>query len=508
MRSLQFTLTVAWAFAQICIGANLPNFVLIMVDDMGFSDLGCYGGEVDTPHLDHLAERGLRYTQFYNTGRCWPTRASLLMGVYPHEARHAMPWGHSAPEAYRGTGKSDGLLISEVLKAAGYQCYHSGKWHLDSRGKNLKDTWPLARGFDRSYFLKSQHNFFNPWLIYDDEKKVTRPGVKGDYYATEVLTEKAIGFLKAHPKNQPFFLYLAHVAPHFPLHAPEEDIERHVDRYRVGWDEIRKQRHEKLQTLGLYDGPLAPRDPLVPAWQSLSESEQEMWATRMAIHAAMIHVVDRGVGQLVGQLKAMEVLENTLILFLSDNGASAEYIVRGDGHDPEAIPGSSGSYLCLEVGWSNAANTPFREHKMWMHEGGIATPLIAHWPDGIVNPGLIHRVGHVIDILPTFAKLAGLEAKGEFLFNLPVSRTLFWEHTGNKALRVGDKKIVKEHGKPWELYDLENDRSESIDLADRKPALLRELVGRWQSNAEEQGVVPWGSLPQSKQSPGPDYRKK
>jgi arylsulfatase len=469
---------LAWTLRAF--GDQPPNVVLIMADDMGYSDLGCYGGEIDTPALDELAGGGLRFTQFYNTGRCWTTRAALLTGLYPHQAGHAWIYGASAPPAYRGNTPQHGLMIQEVLKTVGYDCYHVGKWHLNN-SSTPNETWPLGRGFDRSYYLRTQNTFFNPQIT----------------------------------------------APHFPLHALPHDIEKFRGRYRQGWDVIRRERLNRQHELGIVSCDLSPRDPDAPAWDSLSEEEQKMWDERMALHAAMIHCIDRGVGRVVEQLEATGALENTLVLFLSDNGASAEYIVRGDGNDLRAPPGSADTFLCMEVGWSNAANTPLRMHKIWMHEGGIATPLIAHWPRGIAARGkLTHHVGHVIDILPTVVELAGGSMPKRVdgrpttpvtgLSLLPVFRDqkcqphefLFWEHTGNRAIRHGDWKLVAEHQGPWELYDLHSDRGESANLAASRPELVDRLRNLWQQYADEIGVVPLSSLSSFLRALPQGYRKK
>lgn len=510
--------------------SDRPNIILIMVDDMGYSDLGCYGGETRTPNLDRLAAGGLRFTQFYNTGRCWPTRASLMTGLYPHQAGHAMMFGSSAPAGYRGTNRQKGLMISEVLGAQGYRTYHVGKWHLQSRSREAADTWPLGRGFDRSYCVRSQNNFFNPYVLTDEDKIVKRPGDDGDYYITRAFSDRAVDYLKHHAKEhegKPFFLYLAHTAPHFPLHALQEDIDVYRDKFTQGWDVVRRQRLARQKKMGIVDCDLPPRDPVAKAWDDLTDAEQKMWSLRMAIHAAMIHRVDVGVGKVVKQLRKMNVLDDTLVLFLSDNGASAEYLVRGDGHDPKAPPGSGASYLCLEVGWSNAANTPFRQHKMWMHEGGIATPLIAHWPSGLKARGdITHQVGHVIDVMPTVLELAGARMPDEIDGTpapklpghslAPIFRGedrkppefIFWEHVGNRAIRSGDWKLVAEHERPWELYDLKNDRSETKDRAKDRPDLVTKLSSLWQGYADKIGVVPWSELPQSKRKPSQEYRRK
>ncbi len=502
--------------------APRPNVLLIMVDDMGFSDLGCYGGEIDTPNLDALAADGLRFTQFYNTGRCWPTRASLVTGLYPHEAGNAMRYGDSAPPAYRGTNKAVAPMVSELLHDAGYRTYHVGKWHLDKPKE--PETWPLGRGYDRSYAIRQQDNFFNPKIMYDEHFVVKRPGDQGNYYVTTALTERTVHYLDEHQtyhKGEPFFIYLAHTAPHFPLHALAEDVARFRGRYKEGWDAVRQKRRKRMKEMGIIDCDLSERDPDAAAWDSLSEEEKDMWDGRMAVHAAMIYRVDVGVGQIVKKLEQMGALEDTLILFLSDNGASAEYIVRGDGHDPNAPLGSGDTYRCLEVGWANAANTPFRMHKIWVHEGGISTPLIAHWPKGVKARGeLTPQPGHVIDVVPTLLDLAGVEEpeKMSGLSLAPIFKgetrkgheQIYWEHQGNRAIRQGDWKLVSQHetGDQWELYNLDGDRSEMHDLVDQYPEKVKELNRLWQDWADQAGVVKWGSFPESLRGPGGEYRQK
>ncbi len=510
---------------------NRPNILIILADDMGFSDLGCYGGEIETPNIDALAENGLRFSQFYNTARCWPTRAALMTGRYQHQVGMAMNFGEKAPRAYTGIIPQAARMIPELLRPRGYRCYHVGKWHLNSRGRMHNETWPLARGYDHSYFMFRQDNFFNPKMLFDDQTKIVRPGNDDvDYYVTTAFTNQAIRRLKEHSQqhsDKPFFMYLAHTAPHFPLHALAEDVARFRGKYRRGWDEIRKQRLARQKALGLLNCDLSPQDPVALKWDTLSETEKDEWDARMATHAAMIYRIDVGVGRIVDQLKQMNVMDNTLIFVLSDNGASAEYIVRGDGHQPGAAPGSRESYRCLEVSWSNASNTPFKEHKMWTYEGGISTPLIAHWPAGIKKPNRqTEHVGHVIDLLPTILDVADAEYPRTYQNNPTLSPTglsfanlfinekqkqhefLFWEHTGNLALRSGDWKIVASEGQPWELYNLKQDRSELHNLASEKPKLMLDLVYRWQKYADKIGVVEWGTFPQSRRKHTPDYKKK
>ncbi len=484
-----------------------PNVLLIMVDDMGFSDLGCYGGEINTPNLDKLASRGLRFTQFNNTSRCWSTRAALLTGYYPQQIGR-----DNAPGILGGAGKERpdwAELVPVYLKEAGYRSYHSGKWHVDDM--------PVSSGFDRSYFLGDQGRFFSPQKHYLNDD--TLPPVKrgSGYYATIEIADRAINQFKEHSANhadKPFFSYVAFTAPHFPLHALSADIEEVGDRYAAGWEVLRGKRWERIKEMGIVKGELSEIEPQVGPpyhfpdaldilgenevnrpvpWKSLTRDQQKFQQAKMIIHAAMIERVDKEIGRIIDQLNSMDALENTLIVFLSDNGASAEIMVRDDGHDPDAAPGSASTYLCLGPGWSNMSNTPFRKHKTWVHEGGSCTPLIVHWPDGIAAQGeLRHTYGHVIDIVPTILDLAGIQADSLPQVALPGQslrplfkkeanwqRPIWYYHEGNRALRVGDWKIVADNDAPWELYNLENDRTESNDLAAERPDKVIEMEKQW-----------------------------
>ncbi|MCG6158364.1 arylsulfatase [Rubinisphaera margarita] len=529
---LLFMIAAIAGMATEAAAAKQPNVIVVLADDMGFSDLGCYGGEIETPHIDALAANGLKFTQFYNTARCWPTRAALMTGYYPHQANMAMNFGPAAPEAYSGIIPQSARMIPELLKTVGYRTYHVGKWHLNRPGRTSNETWPLERGYDHSYFMLRQDNFHNPRLLFDDRTAIERPGdTDPDYYVTTAFTDQAIRRLKEHEQShaeKPFFLYLAHTAPHFPLHAQKEDVQRFLGRYREGWDKIREARHQRQKEMGLLDCELSPRDPFAKPWDELTSAEQEEWDARMATYAAMIYRLDAGVGRIVEQLKSMNAFEDTLIFVLSDNGSSAEYIVRGDGHEPGSYPGSAESYRCLEVAWSNAANTPFREHKMWTQEGGIATPLVVHWPNGLKARGeQTDTMGHVIDLLPTICAAAGAEYPKEFEGKptqpLPgkdlgpvltgkrpaLQRDyLFWEHQGHKAIREGNWKLVADRGEQWELYNLKDDRSELHNLAGEKSALVLLMAAKWQKEAIQQGVVEWNTFPQAHRSPGADYREK
>jgi arylsulfatase len=492
-----------------------PNVLIILADDLGFSDLGCYGGEIETPQLDALAAGGLRFTQFYNTARCWPTRASLLTGYYAQQVRRDKVPG--VRSGGRGQRPGWARLLPEMLAPLGYRSYHSGKWHIDGM--------PLEDGFDRSYYLGDQGRFFSPRTHYEDDRKLPPVERGSGYYATTAIADHAIRCLREHAgkhAGKPFFHYLAFTAPHFPLHALPDDIARYRARYQQGWDSIRAQRWRRIREFGIANGDLSEVErSLGPPyhfpealetlgegevnrplpWSELTSAQQEFQAAKMAVHAAMIDRMDREIGRVLDQLRHMRAFENTLILFLSDNGASAEIMVRGDGHDPQAAPGSAATHLCLGPGWSTVSNTPFRRHKTWVHEGGITTPLIVHWRAGIEARGeLRHQPGHVIDLVPTILEVAGgrppatwkgepvPEAPGRSL--LPVltgnpgkrglpERELWWLHEGNRALRLGRWKLVAAKGDPWELYDLAADRNETEDLATRHPEKTRELEALW-----------------------------
>lgn len=497
-----------------------PNVLVILADDLGFSDLGCYGSEISTPNLDQLAQRGLQYTQFYNTARCWPTRAALLTGFYPQQAgRDALPTvaGGAGAKFVRPVWAP---LLPKLLKPAGYQCYYSGKWHLDGT--------PAAGGFDRSYELQDQGRFFRPARHVEDGQSL--PAVRdGDgYYATIAIADHAIRCLKMHAdagSQNPFFQYVAFTAPHFPLQGLPDDIARYADRYRDGWEKVRQERFGRMVARKLVSGrmseterllgppyafpdqvrELGPGEVTLPLpWDQLNDAQQSFQAKKMAIHAAMIDRMDREIGRILEQLRAMQAFENTLILFLSDNGASAEIMVRDDGHDPNAAPGSAKTHLCLGPGWSTVSNTPFRRHKTWVHEGGISTPLIAHWPAGIRTPGeLRHTVGHVIDLVPTVLELAGVE-RPAVMEGIPVPaspgrslaasfskddpalhESVWWLHEGNRAIRMGQWKAVAAKDQPWELFDFTTDRSEQSDLSATHPEILARLTDLWEATTQE-----------------------
>jgi arylsulfatase len=476
---------------------------VVLADDLGFSDVGAFGGEIPTPHIDRLAAEGVRFTRFYNAARCSPTRASLLTGRTPH----AVGIGHlNGPGTYPGDLDGETPTVAELLREAGYSTYMAGKWHV-TPWPGPGHNHPTRRGFDRFYgILASIRSFYNPPSLMRDDEELPPP--QGDYHFTDAVTDAAVGFLEDHDPAKPFFLYVAHAAPHWPLHAREEDVQRHVARYRAGWDAIRAERHRRLSEIGL----LAPRDDRVPPWES---AEPKEWlARRMAVYAAMVEQMDRGIGEILETLERRGLAENTLVVFLSDNGGCAEEIgsegranhfprqtrdgrpIRlGNGTDVD--PGPEDTYASYGLEWAHVSNTPFRLFKSFVHEGGIATPFIARWP-GVLEAGAASsRVGHVIDLLPSFLAAAGarpradLEGRDLFRGNETGPRTLFWEHEGNRAVRHGDWKLVAVYQGPWELYDLSRDRTELENLADAYPDRVEELASLYAAWAERSGVRPW-----------------
>lgn len=499
--------------------APRPNIVVIMVDDMGFSDIGAYGSEIPTPHLDALAAGGVRFSQFYNTGRCCPTRASLLTGLYSHQAGIGWMTADQQQPGYRGHLTGNCVTIAEVLSEAGYMTAMTGKWHV---GFNHGVT-PANRGFHRSLNLPAGGLHFSNQtgpkggtrLFFNgDEVSRSDPRFGPPWYGTDLWTEQGIRFIdEAIAAGKPFFWYLAHVAPHFPCMAPEETIAKYRGRYLAGWDRLREHRYARQIRSGLIsrDWLLEPRPEAVPAWDSLTEQEQRRYDDMMAIYAAMIEEVDRNIGKLVAALRKRDALDNTLILFLSDNGGNAEAGVAGRYQGEH--PGDPHSNVFIGRCWAHLNNTPFRKYKHYSHEGGIATPLIAHWPRAVAPrpgpAGWITTPAHVIDIMATCVDLAGatcpkqrdgqpvtplhgqslvplLTGRGEF-----PDRTLYWEHEGNAAIRSGDRKLVRQgRNGVWELFDMKTDRTEQHDLAMRHPDEVARLKQKWRQWAHDVQVFP------------------
>lgn len=513
-----------------------PNIILILADDMGFSDVGCYGGEDATPHLDALAARGVRLTQFYNGARCCPSRAALLTGLYAHQAGVGHMLQQWRKPAYANGLAENCATIAELLRPAGYRAYHVGKWHVGGAGpKSNHRNHPVNRGFHRSWGTAGGGDFYKLQPLYDGLEFI-QPGP--DFYATDAFTEHATRFIEDHARehaDKPFFLYLAYTAPHFPLQAKPEDVAKFRGKYKDGWDALRERRFAKQKALGILpeNAALSPRDPVAKAWEDVPEAERDEWDLRFAVHTAMIYRMDQGIGRVLETARRAGMEENTMVVFLSDNGASAEFLDTWPnperGHKPGTVTGEPESHRTLEIGWANAANTPFRENKMWAHEGGISTPFIVSWPAGIAARGELRReVAHLIDVLPTFLEAAGAEypaslegrtltpPEGRSL--LPVfagkapeefqTRELAWEHEGNRAIRVGDWKLVAAWKQDWELYDMKNDRTETRNLAAKHPEKVKELAARWQRWADRVGVVPWEELPGSSYKPTNVYSRK
>jgi arylsulfatase len=498
--------------------ATRPNILVILADDLGYSDLGCYGGDIATPNLDGLTAGGLRFTQFYNTARCWPSRAALMTGYYAQQVRRddIVP---GIAFGVRGVRPGWAPLFTEFLRPLGYRNYHTGKWHIDGT--------PLQNGFDHSFEIAQnrQYNVFKaPGNTDDGVPNVQTP----DYYADTAAGDHAVKYLREHAekyRDRPFFLYLCFTSPHFPLRAPAADVAKYRDAYRKGWDVVAAERYARQKKMGIvtHDCPPFERDVGPPydypdyikklgpgeinrpiPWVELTDVQRAFQSDKMAIHAAMVDRMDQEIGRVIAQLKAMGAFENTLILFASDNGASAEMMEHGDGHDPAAPLGSAKTYLCLGPGWSSSSNTPFRRHKTWVHEGGISTPLIAHWPAGIAARGeLRYTPAHLVDILPTVFELTGATkpatikglavppAPGRslvpaFAKDVTVPHDfLWWEHEGNRAIRAGDWKLVKLKNGEWELYDLSRDRGEQNNLAAARSDKVRELTAMWTRQMDE-----------------------
>jgi arylsulfatase len=492
-----------------------------MADDMGFSDLGCYGSEISTPNLDGLARRGIRFTQMTNSARCCPTRAALMTGLYPHQTGVGHMWyvPKKPVPAYQGYLNRRCVTIAEALAMGGYRTLMVGKWHLAGDfSADHRDRWPTARGFDRFYgFLGGTANYFRPNL-YPNGQNVNQfllddqhidPNSEG-YYTTNAFSDYAVRFLDEYGRqDRPFFLYTAFNAPHFPLHALPDDIARYRGKYLKGWDEFREQRYRRMRELELFDSrlKLPSRDNRAPSWSDIKNKED--WDLRMAVYAAQIDRMDQGIGRILAKIREVGQEENTLVLFLSDNGGTAEHVDSGK---PGVLTGTAESYLSYELPWASVSNTPFRLYKHWVHEGGIATPLIACWPSVIKKSNSItSQPGHVIDIMATCLDAGGLSYPKRYKGNeivplegrslVPVfegrvrtpHNALFWEHEGNRAVRRGKWKLVsyvsKNQPDKWELYDLEADRTEMNDLAGQNPRISAELRALYERWAQRCGVL-------------------
>ena len=535
-----------------CLATERPNIIVILSDDMGYSDIGCYGGEIDTPTLNGLAENGLRFTQFYNTGRCCPTRGSLLTGLYPHQSGIGWMMTDRGHDGYRGDLNNNCRTMAEVLKPAGYSTYGVGKWHVTKHVQpdGPKHNWPRQRGFDRFYgTITGAGSFFDPGTLTRDNQNITpwsdREYQPEQYYYTDAISDNAVRYINEHCEldaGKPFFMYVAYTAAHWPMHALQKDIDKYKGRYDDGYAPVRNRRAKRVVELGLVNEACEPA-PLVGKWEGV---EHKAWEARcMEVYAAMIDNMDQGIGRIVASLKKNNRLDNTLIVFMQDNGGCQEGNGRnGDWQRPvEAslpkipldqirldvvpkqnragvptltgpgiMPGPEDTYIAYGINWANVSNTPFREYKHFVHEGGISTPLIAHWPAGIKRRGeLEHQPGHLIDIMATCVDIAGAEYPTKIGENsikplegvslkptfsgksLNRNMPLFWEHEGNRAVRDGDWKLVAKENKPWELYNLKADRSETHNLAAEKPELARKLEEMWNAYADRADVLPLGT---------------
>ena len=533
-------------------GDGRPNIIVIMSDDMGFSDIGPYGGEIQTPTLAELAQNGLRFTQFYNTARCCPTRASLLTGLYPHQTGIGHMMSDLNVEGYRGDLNNHCVTIAEVLKTAGYSNYMSGKWHVTPAPKlnqpPSKHNWPLQRGFDRYYgIINGASSFWDPNSLVRNNDQITivnDPLYQPDepFHLTDAISDNAVLFIKEHDRSMPFFLYVAYTAAHWPMHARERDISKYDGLYDAGYDSIRIRRFNKMKELGILPVD-SERSETVGHWDSIQNKNLE--TALMETYAAMVDQMDQGIGRIVQSLKELGELDNTLILFLQDNGGCAENLswmdqsrrgpraaaptrapIPGDSiHYDSSVPsqtrdgwpvllgnimpGPADTYLSYNEAWANVSNTPFREYKHWVHEGGISTPLIAHWPDGISHKNEFrNEPAHLIDIMTTCIDVARasypqtynnqqiwpMEGKSlvPVFANQDIEREfLFWEHEGNRALRVGKWKIVSKGMEGnWELYNMEIDRAELHDLSQDNPDLLASMTALWEQEAHRTKVYP------------------
>ena len=508
-----------------------PDIILIVADDLGFSDLGCYGGDIRTPHLDRLARRGVRLSQFYNTARCSPSRASLLTGKHPHQTGIGVLTRIDSPHGYLGDLSSSHRTIAEMLSTAGWHTWLSGKWHLSSDAHTPSRTWPTRRGFDRFFgTIAGCSSYFDPQTLTRGEVPADDANNDNFYYTDAISSEAAhwIDDLSTEGSDDPFFLYLAYTAPHWPLHARPEDIEAARGAFDDGWDSLRERRLQKLVDEGILEPgtTMSERDPSQPPWSEVLDHDWQV--RRMEVYAAQVESMDRGIGRVLDALDRAGRLDDAIIIFLSDNGASAEELPIGApekfqlkdlsliegtraglplrlGNVPTVDPGPEDTYSSYGVPWANLSNTPFRRYKRWVHEGGISTPLIVHWPNGgLARGSVLHTASQLVDIVPTILDAVGVEpdnfsAEGRSLLDAlrggPADdRTLYWEHIGNAAIRRERWKLVREHPHDWELYDIVSDRTELHDLAQTYPLVVDELTRAWEEWADRVGVIRWDDM--------------
>lgn len=534
-----------------------PNIVLIMADDMGYTDIGCYGSEISTPTLDRLADNGIRFTQFYNTSRCCPTRAALLTGLYSHQAGIGLMTENRGYDAYRGRLNNSCVTIAEVLRTAGYQNYMSGKWHVTGQktAHGNKSQWPLQRGFDRFYgTIAGGGSFYDPATLCRNNTFITPVNDKRyqpeQFYYTDAISDNAVAFIADHHREQPdtpFFLYVSYTSAHWPMHAPLEQIREYEGKYNQGYSEIRKQRYARAKELGVID----PQWPMSPDAMDWSKTKHKPWEIRcMEVYAAMVDRMDQGIGLIVDELEESGAMDNTIIVYLQDNGGCAEGYGRRSnsekstnfnfqpfgpndlqtkiwppmqtrdgrwvGTGPDVMPGAEDTFVAYGKGWANVSNTPFRGYKHDAYEGGISTPFIVHWPKSISadQRGSVNDFPlHLIDLMATFTEAAGVDypdlVNGQAIQpmegiswlpalaggSLSREAPLCFEHHGNLALRDGRWKIVSARRRngpsTWELYDMEHDRTELEDLSDKLPDKTQEMVAKWEAWADRVGVQPW-----------------
>ncbi len=567
-RILSLLVVLLWAVTSLFAKKDeRPNVIIIMADDMGWSDIGCYGSEIKTPNLDGLAAKGVRFTQFYNTGRCCPTRATLLSGTYAHQAGIGHMMGSRGLPGYQGDLGKNVRTIAEVMKTAGYSTYMAGKWHVTPHVRPGTPThnWPRQRGFDRFYgTIHGAGSFFDPNSLTRENTLISPLADKEykpkEFYYTDAINDHAARYVKEHEGDNPFFIYVANTAPHWPMHALPEDIAKYKGKYDEGWEAMRKARYKRQLKMGLIKDhwKMSPKDSRAPAWKDAKNKEWEI--KLMEVYAAMVDRLDQGVGSIVDALKESDQYENTLVFFLADNGGCAEGMGRRGGtqyrdkepdklkpmakdalqldmiprrtrdgrvlrQGTEVMPGGPDTYHGYGLSWANASNTPFREYKHWVHEGGISSPLIAHWPEGIDasrHGKLESQPGHLIDLMATcvdlgkvtYPKKVGdreiVPMQGVSLapaFNgkdLGRNTPIFWEHEGNRAIREGKWKLVAKGSKgAWELYDLEADRTELNDLAAKDPDRAKAMADRWEAWAIEAKAKPWPWGGKKKKKPTP-----
>lgn len=506
-----------------------PNIVLILADDLGYSDLGCYGGEIPTPTLDTLGRHGVRLSQFYNTARCSPSRASLLTGLHPHQTGIGVLTRPDRPLGYPGTLDPACATIAQRLREHGWTTWLSGKWHLASDVSAPNDSWPTRRGFDRFFgTLAGCCSYYDPQTLTRDESPATDAKDRPGFYYTDAIAEQAADWIDEHTgAAAPYFLYLAFTAPHWPLHAQLEAVAANQGHFDEGWDVLRERRLARMIGEGIITPgtPLSDRDPSQPPW--LDAGDHPWQARRMQVYAAQVRALDDGVGRVLAAIDRSGQRENTVIMFISDNGASAEELPLGPvdefaakdvvlrtgardgrpmqiGNDPTVVPGPEDTYASYGVPWANLSNTPMRKYKRWIHEGGISTPCIVHWPAGHLHDRhILHSPFQLVDVAPTLLEAAGIDdgrpTEGRSM--LPALRgddvepaTLYWEHIGNAAVRLGPWKLVRDHPGGWELYNIDDDRTELDNRADERPDLVAELAQLWQAWADRVGVLDWDAM--------------